>query len=405
MARIALALPRALEERVAAEVVRHGDELVARCDNAVGLETVLPLVECAVVAAEPAYLTERLLHAADTAGVRIVALVDGDADRRHALTLGLRETADAASPWPDVQRLLLGAPTPTPAPPAPQPPRGVVIGVWGPAGAPGRTTLAIAISAELAALGHRVALADVDTHSAAVAPAIGLLDEAPGFAAACRLAAVDGLTREELERVAERYSSPSGSFWVLTGIGRPSRWPELSAERVAAVIAACRDWVDFVVLDMSSSLESDEEISTDLFSPRRNAATTAALRAADTVVALGSADPVGLSRFLRSYADLVELTGNDRAIVVMNRVRGSAIGLDPAGQVRQTLERFGGIRDPVLVPFDVAAFDGAVLSGRALADSAPRSPARAAIARLVSDRIVRSEVSRRSRRRARDVTT
>ena len=399
MARIALALPRTLEERIAAEVIRHGDELVARCENAVGLESALPMVDCAVVAASPGYFTERLLRAADAAGVRIVALVDGDDERRHALTLGLREIADAATPWPELQRMLLGASTPTHAAPAPQASRASVIGVWGPAGAPGRTSLAIAIAAELAAAGHRVALADVDTHSASVAPAIGLLDEAPGFAAACRLAAVDGLSRDELERVAERYTSPRGSFWVLTGIGRPSRWPELSADRVSAVIAACREWVDYVVLDTAASIESDEEISTDLFSPRRNAATTTALRESDTLVAVGSADPVGLSRFLRAYAELVELTESDGAIVVMNRVRGTAIGLDASAQVRQTLQRFGGIDDPVLVPQDVAAFDGAVLSGRALGDSAPRSPARTAIAALVSERILRTEPALRGRRR------
>jgi hypothetical protein len=206
VARVALALPRALEERVAADVIRYGDELVARCENASGLEAVLPTTDCAVVAASPGYFTERLLRAADIAGVRILALVDGEEERRHALTLGLREIADAATPWPQLQRMLLGSPTPTSAAPAPQASRASVIGVWGPAGAPGRTSLAIAIAAELAAAGHRVALADVDTHSASVAPAIGLLDEAPGFAAACRLAAVDGLTRDELERVAERYT-------------------------------------------------------------------------------------------------------------------------------------------------------------------------------------------------------
>ena len=388
MTRVALALPRELEERIARELVRYGDELIARSDNAVGLEAVLPLVDCVVVAASPGYFTERLLRAADASGVRIVALVDGDHERRHAVTLGLREIADVSTPWPQLQQLLIGSPTPVPAVPVSPAARATVIGVWGPAGSPGRTSLAIAIAAELAAAGHRVALADVDTHSAAVAPAIGLLDEAPGFAAACRLAGVDGLTREELERVAERYTSPLGSFWVLTGIGRPNRWPELSAERVSAVIDACRDWVDYVVLDTSASIETDEEISTDLFSPRRNAATTMALQRADTVVAVGSADPVGLSRFLRAYAELVELRESDRAIVVMNRVRGTAIGLDAGAQVRQTLERFGGIGDAVLVPQDVAAFDGAVLSGRSLADSAPRSAARSAIAAMVTERIL-----------------
>lgn len=260
--------------------------------------------------------------------------------------------------------------------------------MWGPAGAPGRTTIAIGIAAELAAEGLSVALADADTHSGSVAPALGLLDEAPGFAAACRLAATDSLTTEELERVAERFRSPHGNFWVLTGLGRPHRWPELSAERVVATIEACRQWVDVTVLDTGFSLENDEEISSDLFAPRRNAATISALREADHVVAVGSGDPVGLSRFLRAHVDLLEIVDAERVTTVINKVRGSAIGLNPGAQVEQTLRRFGGITSPVLVPHDQAALDAAVLSGRTLRDVAAKSSARAAVGALVASRLL-----------------
>jgi MinD-like ATPase involved in chromosome partitioning or flagellar assembly len=258
-----------------------------------------------------------------------------------------------------------------------------VIAVWGPAGAPGRTTLAINIAAEIAAEGHTVVLADVDTYSGSVAPSLGMLDEAPGFAAACRLAGTNSLSQSELERIAQRYNSPRGAFWVLTGIGRPSRWPELSTERVSRTIDALRQWVDYVVLDTGFNLESDEEISSDLFAPRRNAATLTALRAADHVVACGLADPVGMARFLRAWVDVAELLTTDRVSVVMNRVRASAVGLDPAGQVIQALRRFGGIEAPVLVPHDQHGVDAAVLTGRTLRDAAPKSPARASIRRFV----------------------
>ena len=262
-----------------------------------------------------------------------------------------------------------------------------MIVVWGPDGAPGRTTLALGIAAELAALGHSVTLADVDTHGASVAPALGMLDEAPGFAAACRLAGSGALSIEELDRISQRYESTLGAFRVLTGIGRPSRWPELSGERVAAVIALCREWADYTVVDVGSSLENDEEISSDLFAPRRNAAAVTAVRDADRLIAVGAADPVGLSRFLRAYVDLEEVASTRDVTVVMNRVRASAIGMNPHAQVTQTLSRFGGIEAPVLVPHDQNALDGAVLSGRTLADSAPKSPARLAIKSLVESRI------------------
>ncbi len=387
MARLALALPLALESDLAEHAERHGHEIVARAASAAEASSLVVSLapDALVVASEPRYLGERLLAACDDSGVRVVALTTGDADRRLAASLGLFETTDATAGWPAVEQALADSPRPTPA--RARDGRGTVIVVWGPAGAPGRTTLALGIAAELAALGHSVTLADVDTHGASIAPALGMLDEAPGFAAACRLAGSGGLSIEELDRISQRYESTLGAFRVLTGIGRPSRWPELSGERVAAVIALCREWVDYTVVDVGSSLENDEEISSDLFAPRRNAAAVTAVRDADRLIAVGAADPVGLSRFLRAYVDLEEAASTRDVTVVMNRVRASAIGMNPHGQITQTLSRFGGIESPVLVPHDLNALDGAVLSGRTLADSAPKSAARLAIKALVESRI------------------
>ncbi|MGV8896398.1 MAG: AAA family ATPase [Rhodoglobus sp.] len=389
MARIVIALPVALEDRVTDEAMRHGHDIVGRCVSALELASLVgPLTpDVVIVASEVRYLTDRVLASCDDAGVRLVALASDDAGRRYAATLRIFEAMDAASPWPDIEAALTGSGRePTPAQPGAA--RGTVITVWGPSGSPGRTTIATSIAAELAALGHTVALADVDTHGASIAPALGMLDEAPGFAAACRLAGNDTLTHRELERIAQRYESPLGGFWVLTGIGRPSRWPELSGERVAATIRQCRSWVDYTILDTSSSLENDEEISSDLFAPRRNAAAVTAVHDADSIVAVGSADPVGLSRFLRAHVDMVETASTNDVTVVMNRIRASAIGMNPNAQVTQTLSRFGGIESPVLVPYDQGGLDGAVLSGRTLADSAPRSPARAAIRSMVTSRLL-----------------
>jgi len=69
-------------------------------------------------------------------------------------------------------------------------------------------------------------------------------------------------------------------------------------------------------------------------------------------------------------------------------VRSSAIGLNAAAQVKQTLARLGGIEAAVLVPWDPAGFDAALLSGRPLLDAAPRSAARVAIRELAG--LVRS---------------
>ena len=53
---------------------------------------------------------------------------------------------------------------------------------------PGRTTVAVDLAAELPPPGHATLLADADTYGGSVAQALGLLDEAPGLAAAARAA-------------------------------------------------------------------------------------------------------------------------------------------------------------------------------------------------------------------------
>ena len=388
MSTVALALPLELEDSTSMQLVRHGFELSIRCSSADELasQLVQTAPDFAIVAASSRYLNDRLMVEADAAGVRIVALVASDAERRYSASLGLLEVVDADADWSKIEMLLAGNPGTSGV--ITEPRNGTVIAVWGPAGAPGRTSIAICLAAELAASGATVVLADVDTHSGSIAPALGLLDEAPGFAAACRLAGANALTQPELERIGQRYLTARGSFWVLTGIGRPSRWPELSGERVTAAITACRGWVDYTILDTGASLENDEEISSDLFAPRRNGATIAALRAADEVVAVGAADPVGLSRLLRAHVDLLETIDTDRVTVLMNKVRASAIGPGTFAQVRQTLQRFGGISSPVLVPWDLPTFDAAILTGRTIVDIAPKSPVRVAIAEFVRERLL-----------------
>ncbi len=376
--RIAFALPLDLEDTLIGEAIRHGHEVVARCGSADELGPRLADVDAAVVAASPRYLTQRLLALADEVGVRLVALALDAPEQGRVRSLGLDEVIQLPTEWRAVQTLLESPRGGGPVTRAPSSP-GTVVAVWGPAGAPGRTTVAVSLAGELAAAGRSVVLCDVDTHAASVAPALGLLDEAPGFAAACRLAGADALTRDELERIAERYVSPSSQFRVLTGLGRPSRWPELSPERIERTLRACRAWADVVVVDVAASLEHDEELSSDLFAPRRNAATVTALSEADAVVAVCAGDPVGLSRFLRTHVDLLEVVEPDRVRVLVNRVRASAVGLQPGAQIAQTLARFGGFDAPALVPYDRAAVDAAVLSGRVLADVAPKSPARLAL--------------------------
>jgi MinD-like ATPase involved in chromosome partitioning or flagellar assembly len=398
----------------APEVLVVGDHPAVATPSLIGACDLLGVRACLLVAAgvEPSAAAQRLglldvlLAGPDGVDVRAIAGIGGPTSDRAPETVPVPAPVHDAAAWsPAVVpaapvdsafESAAAAPASTPADPAREPEASVVaaptgesprhprvIVVWGPAGAPGRTTLAIGLAAELAARGRAVCLIDADTYGGTVAPALGLLDEAPGFAAACRLAGSESLTMAELDRVAQQAGGEGGApFAVLTGIGRPHRWPELSTGRVTAVLDRARRWREVIVVDAGFNLETDEEVSSDLAAPRRNAATVAALRSADQVVAVGGGDPIGLARLLRSHGELLEVAEGARVRVVINRVRASVLGIDPRGQVRQTLERFAGIRDAVLIDNDADAADLALLTARPVTTAAPRSALSRGIAEL-----------------------
>lgn len=339
-----------------------------------------------VLQADRLSLTSALVGLCDRRGVRIIPVCADPVDAPLAGMFGLTAALPLESePW-RIAEALAGPPQEAAAASVmagAEAPRIVV--VWGPSGAPGRSTLAIELAVELARGGRRVALVDADTHAPSLALQLGLADEGPGFAAACRQAERGELDGGELSRIA----LPLGRSGVdvLTGINRPSRWPELTDARVSAALAACRDWADYTVVDVAAPLERDEEIVSDLDGPRRNAASLAALRAADLVVAVAGADPVGVSRFLRAHAELRATIGATPIAVVANRLRPGSLGIDARGQVRRTLDRFGGVRDVWFVPSDARSMDAALLAARPVADVAPKSPLTLAIRRLVGEAI------------------
>lgn len=338
-----------------------------------------------VVAVSRTTMSPTVVAFCDRAGTRVLPLVADAAGERIAASCGLEAPLDRhIEPW-RVAEALAGRPAAI-SPRAGSRPQPRVIAVWGAAGAPGRSTVATELAVELARGGRHVALVDADTHAPSLALTLGLADEGPGFAAACRQAELGGLDARELTRIAIPLG-PSGVD-VLTGINRPSRWPELTDRRVTAALAACRDWADYTVVDVAASLESDEEIVSDLDGPRRNAATLAALRAADLVVAVLSAEPVGVARFLRGHADLRATIGATPVAVVANRLRPGTLGIDARGQVRRTLDRFGGIEDVWFVPQDPRSADAAILASRPIAEIAPRSPLTLAIRRFVGEAVV-----------------
>ncbi len=376
-------------------------ELLAACQSG--------LARAAVVADGSEGLTASLVDRLGAVGVAIIALTDDAEEAARLRAIGVAsaltgvESATLAGRIAEAVSQLTGtAHGPTsgnaladtgaalrllPAEPAEAPQAsgaGRIIAVWGPAGSPGRTFVAANIAGELAAEGKSVLLVDADSYGASIAAVLGLLDESAGVAQACRLADQGLLDAEALRKVATPVTTKQGTFRVLTGITRADRWTELRAAALSLVLERAKEIADVVVVDTGFCLEADEELSFDTVAPRRNAATLRSLELADTVFAIGAADPVGVPRLVRGLTELESVVPHVSPVVVMNKVRASAVGRSPERQLKDAWERYGppsGLN--AFLPADSSAADAALLGGSLLLETAPDSKLRHAIAELV----------------------
>jgi MinD-like ATPase involved in chromosome partitioning or flagellar assembly len=268
-----------------------------------------------------------------------------------------------------------------PLPPHEPTRRGSVVAVWGPTGAPGRTTVAVTLADELARLGTASLLVDADVYGGTVAAVLGLLDESPGFAAACRQATGQRL---DIAALAALCWQLGPKLRVLTGVPLASRWPELRPSAVPAVLSAARALADFTVVDCGFCLETDEELSFDTVAPRRNGATLAVLDDADVIVVVGAADPIGMQRLVRGLAELRDTEVAAPVWVVLNRVRDGVVPGDTAAELAGALERFAGRSPAALLPADQRSIDAALATGRLLSESNSASPFRRAVVELAA---------------------
>lgn len=233
-----------------------------------------------------------------------------------------------------------------------------VVAVWGPGGAPGRTTVAVSLAAELARRGNAAVLVDADPYGGGVAQQLGILDEVSGLLSAARLAGAGQLS----ERFASTARAVGDRLTVVTGLPRADRWIEVRSTHMESVLHEARSCGD-VVVDTGFSLE--EEPGGDFGArPARNAMTLTSLGAADEIVVVGAADPVGLSRLARGLVDLREVTGGAPVRVVVNRMR-SSLGWSER-EIAGMVEGFSRVSGLHFLPDDRPAVDRALVAGTSL---------------------------------------
>ncbi len=378
------------ESTLVASAAINGVRLLRRCVDAVDLlaaasvDTSVPVVVSAGLPRLSADVIARLgsdrcivgiagdpLDATmlDGFGVRTVVPSDANAD---AMWHAIRDAVSFAGP-PGVATLVPPGvwttgvwsetdPQPEPAIAA----AGTVIAVWGAMGAPGRTTVAMALSESLAVGDRRVCLVDADTYAPSISIALGLVDESGGLLRACRQAdngMLDGggvITSTRLIR---------GSWHVLTGLPRAERWSELTPTALDRVWSSLRAAFDVTVIDVGFCLEDDDAPAA--WARRRNAAALSALATADHAIAVADSSAAGAARLVAAWPAFCAAAVTTSVTVVRNRTtRRHALGWVDA------LQEFGIAARVHTVPSDTKAVNACWSRGRSLGEGARRSPMR-----------------------------
>ena len=240
--------------------------------------------------------------------------------------------------------------------------RAPLVAVWGPGGAPGRSTVALALASSAAARGVDTVLVDADTHGGSLGQLLSVLDDVSGLVAACR-AANNGRPDEVVDHLLE----VDPALRLLTGLPRADMWAQVRTSAMRGVLDELRGRCDLVVADVGAPIEPATGPG-----PSRHQTTLQVLEAADTVVVIGRPDPVGLSRLVRAVHDLAEALPDVRPVVVVNQMR-SSLGWHER-EVRATVSRLTGVEPVMHLPHDQSGLDLAAVSGRSPREAAPSSP-------------------------------
>jgi len=247
----------------------------------------------------------------------------------------------------------------------------LVLAIHGPPGSTGKSSIALNLAYEFAALGKSTLLIDLDTHSPAMVQLLGLSQPSAALAGAARLIRQGRFDREQLNRLSVLLKNRSASFRVLAGLTTSRRWGEISHETVSQLLNLARVEFELVILDISSQIE--DNLTSSVEPVTRNGVTRAALALSDLAISIINKSTLSMSRYLNDFAELRELQRN--RLVILNRS-------ESAQKIATTLKALTKETIFATVPDDPTSFELAESAQLPLALARRKAPARNAIAAI-----------------------
>lgn len=283
-------------------------------------------------------------------GCRVVAIVAERADADLARRIGITE--QLAVPL-DAVALLALSQRPAPVAAAGAAARsGVVAAVWGPPGSPGRTTAAALLAVGARRAGQRVIVVDADLATGTWS----LLSVSPcsvsGLPVALRRATAGGTAFADL------LVQQADGIDLLPLIPDPQRWMESAPTGMPILLDVLSSCSDVVVIDVGADIRPAHPAYDIGWAHDSAALARAALEAADTTLAVLSAEPLGVHRFASWWSVLSDQVPDP--VIVANRVGAPRTGRRPGEQLTAVLESVGAMSNRVDIPWDPKSAEGLV---------------------------------------------
>ena len=272
---------------------------------------------------------------------------------------------------------------------------GQVVVAWSANGSTGRSSLLAAFACELAKANQRVLVIDADTHAPSMIQIFGFDQNYSGLGAAIRMQSHGQLDQMAFEQLLLDFEMPKHRLKLLAGITMVNRWPEIGFENLRSLIQFAKGQFDFVLVDVGASLETSV-VDSRLLS-ERNSATLAALSVATHVIAITTADVVGLNRFIWASANLRELNLDAQTHVVVNRFNQDVLGRKAVAEVSEAIARYAEHETSVFIEEDCTLFARSLRDGVPVALVGKNSAAKQAVAQFALGRLLNlpSKSSRR----------
>jgi MinD-like ATPase involved in chromosome partitioning or flagellar assembly len=219
--------------------------------------------------------------------------------------------------------------------------RGRVCAVGGPPGGCGVSEVAVELARAGRRRGATSLLVDADEVAPSLAQRLGLPPVPNIRTAIDALFHGTGRLHDTLLPVAR------GGFELLAGLANPADWPQVRPQEAAEVVAELRSLRDHVIVNVGAHTEDLARLG----AADRYGVTREVLGAADVVVGIGVATPIGVARLVSWIADVVVLAPGKPVHLVVNKVPASRF---VRGEVEAEILRNYSPASLHLLPLDAA---------------------------------------------------